>query len=152
MWIRIRDPKSFWPWIQDPGWKNSDPESGINIPDQQHCFLFVMKAVSCSFCRVSLSPFVPEYMNKQLARVEFWRGNMVPLLSLFPNLLCSLHSRLFIWEGAFILLAQKRKNFFRSKIFHGVLRSGVHWVGRSLGKKFENIFVSNRNKFSLRPP
>jgi hypothetical protein len=23
----------------DPGWKNSDPGSGINIPDPQHCFL-----------------------------------------------------------------------------------------------------------------
>jgi hypothetical protein len=23
--------------IQDPGWKKFDPESGINIPDPQHC-------------------------------------------------------------------------------------------------------------------
>jgi len=23
---------------RDPGWKNSDPVSGINIPDSQHCF------------------------------------------------------------------------------------------------------------------
>ncbi len=23
--------------IRDPGWKNSDPGSGINIPDPQHC-------------------------------------------------------------------------------------------------------------------
>jgi hypothetical protein len=22
----------------DPGWKNSDPGTGINIPDPQHCF------------------------------------------------------------------------------------------------------------------
>jgi hypothetical protein len=37
MQIRIRDPGSCQPWIRDPGWKNSDPESGINIPDPQHC-------------------------------------------------------------------------------------------------------------------
>jgi hypothetical protein len=24
-------------WIRNPGWKNSDPESGINIPAPQHC-------------------------------------------------------------------------------------------------------------------
>jgi hypothetical protein len=30
MRIRIRDLESFW-------WKNSDPGSGINIPDPQHC-------------------------------------------------------------------------------------------------------------------
>jgi hypothetical protein len=23
--IRIRDPESFWPWIRDPEWTNSDP-------------------------------------------------------------------------------------------------------------------------------
>ncbi len=28
----------FWPWIQDPGWKNSDPRSGINILDPQHWY------------------------------------------------------------------------------------------------------------------
>jgi hypothetical protein len=38
MQIRIRDPESFCPWIQDPGWKNSDPGSEINIPDPQHYF------------------------------------------------------------------------------------------------------------------
>jgi hypothetical protein len=31
MWIRIRDLLT-----RDPGWKNSDPGSSINIPDQQH--------------------------------------------------------------------------------------------------------------------
>jgi hypothetical protein len=30
------DPGSFLPWIQDPGWKNSDPGAGINVPDLQH--------------------------------------------------------------------------------------------------------------------
>ncbi len=25
--------------IQNPRWKNSDPGSGINIPDPQHCFI-----------------------------------------------------------------------------------------------------------------
>ncbi len=30
--MRIRDGKN-----SDPGWKNSDPGSGSNIPDQQHC-------------------------------------------------------------------------------------------------------------------
>ncbi len=34
MRIRIRDPESFWSWIRDG--KNSDQESGINIPDPQH--------------------------------------------------------------------------------------------------------------------
>jgi hypothetical protein len=38
MQIWIRDPESFCPWIQDPGWKNSDPGSEINIPDPQHNF------------------------------------------------------------------------------------------------------------------
>ncbi len=36
MRIRIRNPESFWPWIRDPGKKNLDPGSGINIPDPQH--------------------------------------------------------------------------------------------------------------------
>jgi hypothetical protein len=36
---RIRDPESVWPWIQYPGWKNSDPGSGIYIPDPQHWIL-----------------------------------------------------------------------------------------------------------------
>jgi hypothetical protein len=33
------DPGSgiFLTWIQDPGWKNSDPGSGIKIQDPQHC-------------------------------------------------------------------------------------------------------------------
>ncbi len=31
-------PESFLTWIRDPGGKNSDPGSGINIPDLQHCF------------------------------------------------------------------------------------------------------------------
>jgi hypothetical protein len=31
--MRIRDGKNL-----DPGWRNSDPGSGINIPDPQHCF------------------------------------------------------------------------------------------------------------------
>jgi hypothetical protein len=31
--VRIRE--SFWPWIRDR--KNSDPGSGINIPDPKHC-------------------------------------------------------------------------------------------------------------------
>jgi hypothetical protein len=35
MQVRIRDPGSCKPWIRE--WKNSDPESGINIPDPQHC-------------------------------------------------------------------------------------------------------------------
>jgi hypothetical protein len=31
--MRIRDPESFGPLIRDPGWKNSDPESGIRDKD-----------------------------------------------------------------------------------------------------------------------
>jgi hypothetical protein len=30
----IRDGKKI--WIRDPEWQNSDPGSGINIPDPQH--------------------------------------------------------------------------------------------------------------------
>jgi hypothetical protein len=26
----------FDPWIRNPGWKNPDPGSRINMPDQQH--------------------------------------------------------------------------------------------------------------------
>jgi hypothetical protein len=33
MWIRIRDL-----FDSGSGMENSDPESGINIPDPQHCF------------------------------------------------------------------------------------------------------------------
>ncbi len=33
--IRIRDPESFWSWVQDPGWKKFG--TGINIPDPQRC-------------------------------------------------------------------------------------------------------------------
>jgi hypothetical protein len=29
----MRIPGSFRPWIRDPGWKNSDSGSGINMPD-----------------------------------------------------------------------------------------------------------------------
>jgi hypothetical protein len=54
MRIRTRDPDSFLPWIRDPGWKNSDPGSGINIPDQQHrffycyrCFDYTAEPLSC---------------------------------------------------------------------------------------------------------
>jgi hypothetical protein len=36
MRIPIRDPEFFLPWIRDPSWKNSDPGSGINIPDPQY--------------------------------------------------------------------------------------------------------------------
>jgi hypothetical protein len=36
MRMRILDPGSFRPWIQDPGWKISDPGSGINITDPLH--------------------------------------------------------------------------------------------------------------------
>ncbi len=39
MWIRIRYSGSCQPWIRDPGGKKSDPESGIIIPDPQHCCL-----------------------------------------------------------------------------------------------------------------
>jgi hypothetical protein len=42
-WFKIlkffdADPEqgSFRPRIRDLGWKNSDPESGINMPDTQH--------------------------------------------------------------------------------------------------------------------
>jgi hypothetical protein len=37
--MRIRDIGSGMEKIQiwDPGWKKSDPGSGINIPDPQHC-------------------------------------------------------------------------------------------------------------------
>jgi hypothetical protein len=35
MRIRIRDLGSPRPWIRDPGRKNSDPASGINISDPQ---------------------------------------------------------------------------------------------------------------------
>jgi hypothetical protein len=38
MRIRIRDPGSGIFLIRDPGWKNSDPAFGINIPDPQHCW------------------------------------------------------------------------------------------------------------------
>ncbi len=40
---RIRDLGSCQPWIPDPVWKNSDPKSGINIPDPQHCALYTVK-------------------------------------------------------------------------------------------------------------
>jgi hypothetical protein len=42
------DPGSVIFLTLDPGsWmKNSDPESGINIPDQQHWFLFALKVLS----------------------------------------------------------------------------------------------------------
>ncbi len=33
---RNRDPGSVRSWIWDPGWKNLDPGSGINIPDPTH--------------------------------------------------------------------------------------------------------------------
>jgi hypothetical protein len=33
------DPKSGILFNLDPGWKNSDPGSEINIPDPQHCLL-----------------------------------------------------------------------------------------------------------------
>ncbi len=36
MRIRIQDPESFWPWIREPGWKNSDQGSGMINPDPQH--------------------------------------------------------------------------------------------------------------------
>jgi hypothetical protein len=29
------DPRSFGPWIRDPGWKNTDPGSGMNVLDPQ---------------------------------------------------------------------------------------------------------------------
>jgi hypothetical protein len=32
MRFRNRDPESFWPWIRDLRWKNSDAGSGINVP------------------------------------------------------------------------------------------------------------------------
>jgi hypothetical protein len=41
-WVKILkffdadlDPESLWPWIRDG--KKSDPGSGINVPDPQHC-------------------------------------------------------------------------------------------------------------------
>ncbi len=33
------------PRIQDPGWKNSDPGSGKNIPDLQHCLVSIIHMV-----------------------------------------------------------------------------------------------------------
>ncbi len=34
LWIRIRDPVPFVPWIRDPGWvKNQESGSGMNNPD-----------------------------------------------------------------------------------------------------------------------
>ncbi len=51
-WVKILkflvadpDPGSdaFLPWIRDQGWKNSDPRSGINIPDPQHCLHLVLQ-------------------------------------------------------------------------------------------------------------
>ncbi len=33
----VADSRSFRPCIRDPGWKKSDPGSGINIPGPQHC-------------------------------------------------------------------------------------------------------------------
>jgi hypothetical protein len=38
------NPRIFCLLIRDPGWKNSDPGSGINIPDPQH-FYFVLSAI-----------------------------------------------------------------------------------------------------------
>jgi hypothetical protein len=35
--MRIRDQGSCKPCIRDLGWKKLDKESGINIPDPQHC-------------------------------------------------------------------------------------------------------------------
>ncbi len=42
-WVKILklfdvdpDPESFRPWIRNPGRKNSDPGSDINITDPQH--------------------------------------------------------------------------------------------------------------------
>jgi hypothetical protein len=37
MRIRDADPGPGIFLTLDPGWKNSDPGSGINIPDPQHC-------------------------------------------------------------------------------------------------------------------
>ncbi len=38
------DPGSgiFLTWIRDPGWKNSNPGSGIKIPDPQHWFFGIL--------------------------------------------------------------------------------------------------------------
>jgi hypothetical protein len=56
MRIRIQDPKSFFEPGSDPGWKNSDPGSRINIQDQQHyCIFFRVKTI---LIRVDLNLFL----------------------------------------------------------------------------------------------
>jgi hypothetical protein len=43
-------PGSFRPWIRNPGWKNSDSGSVINILDPQHCIQGIMYGTSMQDC------------------------------------------------------------------------------------------------------
>jgi hypothetical protein len=53
---RIRDGDS-----SDPGWKKSDPGSGINIPDPQHCKKHVSElSVHCVFCDPNFGQGTPK--------------------------------------------------------------------------------------------
>ncbi len=45
MRIRFWDPESFWPWIQDPGWKNSDPYLTSNSCSLMEAVGMVLKSL-----------------------------------------------------------------------------------------------------------
>ncbi len=49
-------------WIRDPDWKNSDPGSGINIPDAQHCiYLFPIDRVYVDSYRYKVRSMYPSW-------------------------------------------------------------------------------------------
>ncbi len=53
----IRDPESFWRWVGDPDWKNSDPGSKINIPDPPHCLRgTVSRCMVVNYCLMLIFP------------------------------------------------------------------------------------------------
>ncbi len=55
LWLSISVPGSGMEKNPNPGWKNSDSGSGINIPDLRHCFLFLASKVSAYGCTRILS-------------------------------------------------------------------------------------------------
>jgi hypothetical protein len=69
MWIRIRDLESFRPWIWDKGWENSEPGSGIIIPDPQYC--------------LGLSTLLQPVMPLDLGKWLFYSSLLCPWKCLF---------------------------------------------------------------------
>ncbi len=109
------DPGSFLPWIRDPGWENSDPGAGINIPDPQHRLPFM------KLCRE---------INIKIVEWGFSRWGVFYLLSrnLWCNtcqILCGGICALYYYSLSFVLLSPSyiahRKLLFCSLSFLAVM-------------------------------